>query len=97
MKITRIERIALNIPYQEHVREPLRKGWGYANRATDDEFAADGEGLLQKWKDTPVPSVKTTLYQVFDEHGRVGLGEGASRSDEELAAYVGHSPFEYVG
>ena len=97
MKITRIERIALNIPYQEHVREPLRKGWGYANRATDDEFAADGESLLQKWKDTPVPSVKTTLYQVFDEHGRVGLGEGASRSDEELAAYVGHSPFEYVG
>ena len=97
MKITRIERIALNIPYQEHVREPLRKGWGYANRATDEEFAADGDSLHQQWQGAPVPSMKTTLYQIYDSEGRVGLGEGASLTDEQLAAYTGHSPFEYLG
>ena len=34
MKITSIERIDLNIPYFERVREHLQKGWGLANRAT---------------------------------------------------------------
>jgi L-alanine-DL-glutamate epimerase-like enolase superfamily enzyme len=97
MKISRIESIALDIPYQEHVREPLRKGWSYANRATDEEFAADAEGLLATWKAATAPSVKTTLYQVFDEDGRVGLGEGKALTADELAVYSGHSPFEYLG
>lgn len=96
MKITRIEHIALDLPYQEHVREPLRKGWSYANRATDEEFATDGERLRQQWEDSPVPSLKTTIYQVHVDDGRVGLGEGPPLTRDELAAYTGHSPFEYI-
>ena len=41
MKITCIERIAVDIPYQERIREHLQKGWSLGNRATDEEFEAD--------------------------------------------------------
>ena len=60
MKITRIERIALEMPYAERVQEHLRKGWGLGNRATDEEFAADSERFHQQWRDSKPPTAKTS-------------------------------------
>jgi hypothetical protein len=57
-----IERIDLDIPYFERVREHLQKGWGLANRATDDEYAADKEKFQQQWRDSSPPSVTTSIY-----------------------------------
>jgi L-alanine-DL-glutamate epimerase-like enolase superfamily enzyme len=97
MKITRIERIALDIPYIESVREHLQKGWGLANRATDEEFAAEGDRFHREWRDSKPPTVKTSLYLVHTDDGLTGLGEGASLTDEQLATYTGRSPFNYLG
>ena len=97
MKIARIERIALEIPYAERVREHLRKGWGLGNRATDEEFAADSERFHQQWRDSKPPTVKTSIYLVHTDEGLTGLGEGSAVTDEQLAAYTGRSPFEYLG
>ena len=96
MKITRIERIALDIPYIESVREHLQKGWGLANRATDEEFAAEGDRFHREWRDSKPPTVKTSLYLVHTDDGLTGLGEGASLTDEQLATYTGRSPFNYL-
>jgi muconate cycloisomerase len=97
MKITRIERIALDIPYAERVREHLQKGWGLGNRATDEEFAAESERFHQEWRDSKPPTVKTSLYLVHTDEGLTGLGEGAALTEEQLAVYTGHSPFDYIG
>jgi L-alanine-DL-glutamate epimerase-like enolase superfamily enzyme len=97
MKIARIERIALEIPYAERVQEHLRKGWGLGNRATDEEFAADSERFHQQWRDSKLPTVKTSIYLVHTDEGLTGLGEGSAVTDEQLAAYTGRSPFEYLG
>ena len=96
MKITRIERIAVDIPYQERIREHLQKGWSLGNRATDEEFEADSEKFHQEWRDSKPPTVKTSIYLVHTDDGLTGLGEGAALTDDELAAYNGHSPFEYI-
>ena len=69
MKITSIERIDLDIPYFERVREHLQKGWGLANRATDDEYAADKEKFQQQWRDSSPPSVTTSIYHVHTDYG----------------------------
>ena len=96
MRITRIEQIAIHMPYHERIREHLHKGWGLANRATDDEFEAERDRFHQEWRDESVPSIKTSLYLVSTDEGLTGLGEGAAVSDDDLARYVGHSPFEYI-
>ena len=77
MKITSIERIDLDIPYFERVREHLQKGWGLANRATDDEYAADKEKFQQQWRDSSPPSVTTSIYHVHTDEGLVDIGEGS--------------------
>lgn len=96
MRITRTERIDVHMPYQERVVEHLRKGWGLANRATDEEFAAHRERFHREWRDSRPPSVRTALYLVHTDEGLVGLGEGAPLADAQLARHVGHSPFEYI-
>ena len=96
MKITNIERMAVEIPYQERIREHLQKGWGLGNRATDEVFAADRERLHREWRDSKPPTVKTSIYLVHTDDGRTGLGEGGPLTDDELATYAGRSPFEYL-
>ena len=95
MKITRIERIGIRMKYDERVAEALRKG-GLANRATDEEFAAENERFHREFREQPLPTVKTTVYRVHSDEGAVGLSEGTSLSDDELAEYIGRSPFEYI-
>jgi hypothetical protein len=46
MKVTRIERIEVVMPYDERIVEALHKG-GLANRATDEEFAAESAAFPQ--------------------------------------------------
>ena len=96
MRITRIEKIAVHMPYHERVREHLQKGWGLGNRATDEEFEAERDRFYQEWRDSSVPSVKTTLYLVHTDEGLIGLGEGGPLTDADLSRYSGHSPFEYI-
>ena len=96
MKITRIERIAVDIPYHERIREHLHKGWGLGNRATDEEFAAERDRFHEEWRSAKEPRVRTAIYLVHTDDGPVGLGEGAVLSDDELAAYTGCSPFEFI-
>lgn len=96
MKITNIEAIALDIPYQEQIQEPLRRGWGLGNRATDEEFAAERARFEKEFETAKTPSVRTTVYQVQTDEGLTGLGEGNGLDADKVAAYVGHSPFEYI-
>ncbi len=96
MKITRIEHIALHIPYQERVREHLQKGWNLGNRATDEEFQEKKDEFYQTWKDSSPPSVQDSLYQVHTDEGLIGVGEGTALSDDQLQTYVGRSPFEFI-
>ncbi|NKB68144.1 MAG: hypothetical protein GKR89_13865 [Candidatus Latescibacteria bacterium] len=97
MKITRIERIDVEIPMAERVREPLRRGWGLANRATDEEFAASRAEYEQQARNYPDPMVKAPLYLVHTDEGLVGLGEGgAGLTAEELGVYAGRDPFEFI-
>jgi L-alanine-DL-glutamate epimerase-like enolase superfamily enzyme len=96
MKITRIEKIAIHMPYQEQILEHLRKGWGLGNRATDEEFAAERSRFEEEFRTAQPPSVRTTLYQVYTDEDLVGLAEGAALDDEQLTTYIGHSPFEYI-
>ena len=95
MKITHIERIGVVMQYDERVVEALHKG-GLANRATDEEFEAESEHFHKEWRERPLPTAAATVYQVHSDEGLIGLGEGTSMSDDELAVYVGHSPFEYI-
>ena len=96
MRIARIDRIAIDMPYQERVVEHLRKGWGLGNRATDEEFAAERERFEREFHESKPPRVLTHLYLVHCDDGRTGLGEGAALTAEQLAGYEGHSPFEYI-
>ena len=95
MKITHVERIGVQMQYDERVVEALHKG-GLANRAMDEEFAADSDFYHKELRDRPLPTSTTTVYRVHSNEGLIGLGEGVSMSDDELAKYVGHSPFEYI-
>lgn len=95
-RITRIERIAVDMPYQERVREHLQKGWHLGNRATDEEFAAQRSRFEAEWRASKPPTVRTHLYRVHTGDGRVGLGEGEALTDEQLAVYAGRSPFEFA-
>lgn len=96
MKITRIETIAIHMPYQEQILEHLRKGWGLGNRATDEEFAAQRAKFEEEFRTARPPSVRTTIYRVYTDEDLVGLGEGAALDEDQLAAFIGHSPFEYI-
>jgi L-alanine-DL-glutamate epimerase-like enolase superfamily enzyme len=95
MIITHIERIGVNMQYDERVAEHLYKS-SLANRATDEEFAAHNERFHTEQRERPMPSVTTTVYLVHSDDGLTGLGEGESMSNDALAMYVGHSPFEYI-
>ncbi|MDA0334870.1 MAG: mandelate racemase/muconate lactonizing enzyme family protein [bacterium] len=96
MRITRIETIALHMPYQEQILEHLRKGWGLGNRATDEQFAAERPRFEKEFRTAQPPSIRTTIYRVYTDEDLVGLGEGAALDKEQLAGYIGHSPFEYI-
>ena len=96
MKVTQIEQIAVDIPYLERVREHLQKGWNLGNRATDEEFQAKSGDFLRQWKTSSPPSVQTTVYRVHTNEGLVGVGEGGELSPDQLRAYVGRSPFEFI-
>ena len=96
MKITRIERIDIDMPYQEQVVEHLRKGWGLGNRATDEEFASQRERFEREFRGSVPPRVRTALYLVHTDDGLTGLGEGAALDADQLAGYQGRSPFEYI-
>ena len=58
MKITQIEQIAVEIPYLERVREHLRKGWNFGNRATDDELQANRSVFERQWRESSPPTVE---------------------------------------
>ena len=96
MKITSIERINVDLPYLERVVEHLQKGWNFANRATDDEFADDEEKFRQQWRDSSPPSVKTSIYRVHTDEGLVGTGEGRALEDDQLQSYTGRNAFEFI-
>ena len=96
MKITRIERIDIDMPYREQVAEHLRKGWNLGNRATDEEFASQRERFEQEFRGSVPPRVRTALYLVDTDDGLTGLGEGAALDADQLAGYEGRSPFEYI-
>ena len=96
MKITRIEQIAVNIPYLERVLEHLQKGWGYGNRATDEEFRTNEPQYRKEWEESSPPSVETTVFRVHTADGLVGVGEGRALSDEQAQEYIGKSPFDFV-
>ncbi len=96
MKITRIERIDIDMPYQEQVVEHLRKGWGLGNRATDEEFAEERERFEREFRGSVPPRVRSALYLVHTDEGLTGLGEGAALGGDQLAGYEGRSPFEYI-
>ena len=96
MRITHIERLDVDIPYAERVREHLHKGWGYANRATDEEFESGREGFLREWRESELPSIRTSIYRVHTDEGLIGTGQGPAIADEILSAYAGTSPFDYL-
>ena len=96
MKIKQIERIDVDVPYKERVREHLQRGWGLGNRATDEEFAADRERFEKELREYPTPSSRMSVYLVHTDEGLTGLGEGAALAEDEIAQYVGRSPFDYI-
>ena len=96
MKITQIEQIDVEIPYQERVREHLRKGWNLANRVTDDEFQANRSEYERQWRESSPPTVETSIYRVHTDEGNVGIGEGTGIAEEKLQTYIGRSPFEFI-
>ena len=96
MRITRIERVALHLPYKERVREHLRKGWNLGNRATDEEFEERKDEFHRQWRESSPPSVQDSLYWVHTDEDLIGLGEGVALPDDQLQTYVGRSPFEFI-
>ncbi len=97
MKIIGIERIGIDMPYKERVREHLQKGWGLGNRSTDEEFEREKEGFYRKLAEYPIPRVRTNLYIVKTDDGLTGIGEGVEAlADEALAEYSGRNPFEFI-
>ncbi|MYE88808.1 hypothetical protein F4X33_07435 [Candidatus Poribacteria bacterium] len=96
MKITQIEQIPVELPYQERVREHLRKGWNFGNRATDDELQANRSEFERQWRESSPPTVETSIYRVHTDEGNIGIGEGADIPEEKLQTYLGRSPFEFI-
>ena len=87
MRITDIDAIPVEVPYHERIREYLRKGWGFANRATDQEFKEHREVFEAEWSRSTPPIVDVCIYKVHTDEGPVGLAEGARISPERLATY----------
>ena len=73
VKITQIEQIPVEIPYLERVREHLRKGWNFGNRATDDELQANRSEFERQWHESAPPTVETSIYRVHTDEGTSGL------------------------
>jgi L-alanine-DL-glutamate epimerase-like enolase superfamily enzyme len=96
MKISEIEQIAVNVPYLERIREHLRKGWNFGNRATDDELEANRSEFERQWQESSPPSVQTLIYRVQTDEGLVGIGEGAGIPEDRIQTYLGRSPFEFI-
>ena len=96
MKITNIEKVTVDIPYLERIREHLQKVWNFANRATDDEFQENYEEYLKEWRESEPPSVNTCIYKVRTDEGIIGIGEGGSISDDRIQTLLGTSPFEFI-
>ncbi|MDP6506172.1 MAG: mandelate racemase/muconate lactonizing enzyme family protein, partial [Planctomycetota bacterium] len=96
MRITGIERIDVDVPYLERVREHLQKGWGYGNRATDDEFQADEPKFRKEWENSSPPSEKTSIYLVSTDEGLTGVGEGGDVSSDQIGSTIGRDPFEFI-
>jgi len=96
MKIKNIERITVDIPYSERIREHLQKCWNFANRATDDEFQQNHDEYLKQWQQSQPPSVNTCIYKVHTDEGIIGIGEGGSISDDRIQTLLGKSPFEFI-
>ena len=92
MKITQIEQIAVAVPYQERVREHLRKGWNFANRATDDQLQANRSEFEREWRESSPPTVETSIYRVHTDEGNIGIGEGAGITEERIQTYLGPKP-----
>lgn len=97
MRITDIDVIPVEVPYHERIREYLQKGWGFANRATDQQFKEHREVFEAEWRRSVPPVVDICIYKVHTDDGPVGLAEGAHISTERLATYRGRSPFEFLG
>ena len=89
MKITQIEHIPVEIPYQERVRDHLQKGWNFGNRATDDELQANRSEFERQWRESSPPTVETSIYRVHTDEGNMGIGEGAGIAEEKLQTYLG--------
>jgi len=96
LKITNIERITVDIPYSERIREHLQKCWNFANRATDDDFQQNYAEYLKEWNESQPPSVNTCVYKVHTDEGITGVGEGGSISEDRIKSFVGKSPFEFI-
>ena len=96
MKITQIERIRVDIPYLERIRQHLQKGWNLGNRATDEDFQANKNEYLRQWHTSEPPTVRTSIYWVHTDEGLIGIGEGADIPESQLVSYFGKSPFEFI-
>jgi L-alanine-DL-glutamate epimerase-like enolase superfamily enzyme len=96
MKITNIEKITVDIPYLERVREHLQKCWNFANRATDDEFQQNYDEYLKQWQESQPPSVNTCIYKVHTDEGIIGIGEGDSISEDRIQTLLRKNPFEFI-
>jgi len=96
MKVTNIEKVTVDIPYLERVREHLQKCWNFANRATDDEFQQNHDAYLKEWRESQPPSVNTCIYKVHTDEGITGIGEGSSISEDRIQTLLGKTPFEFI-
>ena len=96
MKISSIEQIPVDIPYKDRVSDHLQKGWGYANRATDEEFQEKESEYRREWEESSPPAVKTNIYHVHTDEGLTGIAEGADVSEEKVQDCIGRNPFEFI-
>ena len=96
MKITKIERMRVDIPYLERIRQHLQKGRNLGNRATDEDFQANQGEYLKQWHASEPPTVRASIYRVQTNEGLIGIGEGADIPESQLVSYLGKSPFEFI-
>ena len=96
LKITKIDRVTVDIPYLERISEHLQKCWNFANRATDDDFQQNYAEYLKEWNESQPPSVNTCVYKVHTNEDITGIGEGGSISEDRMQSLLGKNPFEFI-
>jgi len=81
MKITRIERIPVAVPYREKVR---------------DAIDLCRQKTFQVMKMVYKNQLPCTIYKVYTDEGLVGVAEARIEPNVSLEQYIGKSPFELL-